>query len=126
MVASEARFVAVGSEQTMKIVITDDSGNEYFVGFRPRGDYSGGEDYDPGDLVLNQNSSWLALQSTTGNAPPTLPTTSNAYWQLISKAGTSGVQSSDASVADILAMDADDYALLTPDATTIYFTFESE
>lgn len=51
--------------------------------FTPRGSYNDGTAYLQDDLVLDQGSSWVALQSTTGNAPPTLPTESNAYWQLV-------------------------------------------
>lgn len=59
-------------------------------GFNPRGSYSGGTTYAKGDVVLNNGSSWVALQATTGNAPPTLPTTSNAYWQLFARQGIDG------------------------------------
>ncbi|MNV66213.1 hypothetical protein D3C71_1589570 [compost metagenome] len=30
------------------------------------------------------------MQSTTGNAPPVLPTESNAYWRLLARKGTDG------------------------------------
>lgn len=55
-----------------------------------QGDYSGATAYVTGDVVQNEGSSWVALQSTTGNAPPSLPTTSNAYWQLVARAGNDG------------------------------------
>ncbi len=52
-------------------------------GFTFRGDYVGATAYLKDDVVVNQNSAWIALQTTTGNAPPTLPTTSNAQWKLL-------------------------------------------
>ncbi|ADY64427.1 hypothetical protein [Agrobacterium tumefaciens] len=55
-----------------------------------RGTYSGATAYEANDIVLNNGSTWLALQSTTGNAPPTLPTESNAYWRLLARKGTDG------------------------------------
>lgn len=55
-----------------------------------RGNYSGATAYLTGDIVQSAGSSWVALQATTGNAPPTLPTTSNAYWQLLARAGNDG------------------------------------
>lgn len=55
-----------------------------------RGAYSGTTAYEANDIVLNNGSTWLALQSTTGNAPPTLPTESNAYWRLLARKGTDG------------------------------------
>ena len=55
-----------------------------------RGTYSGAASYEANDIVLNNGSTWLALQPTTGNAPPVLPTESNAYWRLLARKGTDG------------------------------------
>lgn len=55
-----------------------------------QGTYGAGTAYVLNDGVLYNGSSWRALQATTGNAPPTLPTTSNAYWELIARQGTDG------------------------------------
>lgn len=76
----------------------------------PKGAYAGGTAYVAGDVVTNQNSSWIALQATTGNAPPTLPTTVNAYWMLLAAKGDNYV---------VLTQAA--YDALTPDANTVYF-----
>lgn len=46
--------------------------------------------YPKGGVARQAGSSWIALQPTTGNAPPTLPTTSNAYWELMAERGTDG------------------------------------
>lgn len=48
-----------------------------------RGTYSGAAAYVAGEIVYNQDTSWISVQDTTGNAPPTLPTESNSYWQLM-------------------------------------------
>lgn len=55
-----------------------------------RGTYSGATAYTANDIVLNNGSTWIALQSTTGNAPPVLPTESDAYWRLLARKGTDG------------------------------------
>lgn len=55
-----------------------------------RGAYSGATAYEANDVVLNNGSTWLALQPTTGNAPPVLPAESNAYWRLLARKGTDG------------------------------------
>lgn len=55
-----------------------------------RGAYSGATAYAIGDVVTDQNSAWIALIATTGNAPPTLPTTSNTQWAAIAIKGTDG------------------------------------
>ncbi len=60
------------------------------AGVVDRGTYSGATGYDENDIVLNNGSTWLALQSTTGNAPPVLPAESNAYWRLLARKGTDG------------------------------------
>lgn len=65
------------------------------VSFIWRGAYSGVTTYAKDDVVLDNGSSWVALQETTGNAPPTLPTTSNVYWELLAAKGTDGVGTGD-------------------------------
>lgn len=60
-----------------------------------RDDYSALTAYVTDDGVLDNGSSWRALQATTGNAPPVLPTTSNAYWVLVAAKGTDGTGTGD-------------------------------
>lgn len=67
------------------------------AGVVDRGTYSGATAYEANDIVLNNGSTWLALQSTTGNAPPALPTESNAYWRLLARKGTDGTGTGDVS-----------------------------
>ncbi|MEO9297557.1 hypothetical protein [Devosia alba] len=59
-------------------------------GINWQGDYSGATAYVLDDGVLYSGSSWRALQATTGNVPPALPTTSNGYWQLVARRGNDG------------------------------------
>lgn len=59
-------------------------------GFSSEGDYNAGVAYAKGDVTQRFGSSWIATQATTGNAPPTLPTTSNAFWQLLARQGIDG------------------------------------
>lgn len=49
--------------------------------------YSGGTTYTKGTLVYDQDAVWVYINasSSSGNAPPTLPTISNAYWELVSR-----------------------------------------
>ena len=69
---------------------TGDTGPTGPKGINWQGDYSGATAYVEDDGVLYNGSSWRALGATTGNSPPTLPTTSNAYWQLLARQGTDG------------------------------------
>jgi hypothetical protein len=90
-------------------VVIDGAGNHWLrimtaedgTGFTPRGTYSGAVTYEYLDLVVNQNSSWVYINATpgAGNAPPTLPTQTNAYWQLVAQQGTAGSATSSADVA---------------------------
>ncbi len=59
-------------------------------GFAYRGAYNPATAYVLDDGVVYNGSSWIAIASTTGNPPPTLPTTSNAYWSLYAIKGTDG------------------------------------
>jgi hypothetical protein len=56
------------------------------------GAYVAGTTYREGNIVQDQGSSWLYINPTpsAGNAPPTLPTTSNAYWKVLAKSGADG------------------------------------
>ncbi len=90
------RYVGVGTAQEV-----DGSG------FTPRGEYdtsSPGTEYHFLDIVTDQDSSWLYINSdaSTGNAPPTLPTTVNSYWQLLaSKSGFfTGSESAESTLFD--------------------------
>jgi len=60
-----------------------------------RGAYSAGTTYVVDDVVQSNGSAWIAILGGTGNAPPTLPTTSNTYWNLL--AGASGAVASSVS-----------------------------
>ncbi|OVE92220.1 fusion protein [Agrobacterium tumefaciens] len=65
------------------------------AGVVDRGTYSGATAYETNDIVLNNGSTWIALQPTTGNAPPALPTESNAYWRLLARKGADGTGTGD-------------------------------
>jgi hypothetical protein len=56
---------------------------------REVGDYAGATTYREGNIVVNQGARWLYINATpaAGNAPPTLPTTSNARWELLAGRG---------------------------------------
>jgi len=47
--------------------------------------------YAKDDVVTYGGSSWIALGATTGNAPPDLPATENAYWALMASRGAGDV-----------------------------------
>lgn len=51
--------------------------------------------YGKGYVIRDGGSSWITLQATTGNAPPTLPTISNAYWELFVQKGQDGAGTGD-------------------------------
>lgn len=63
--------------------------------FTHQGAYNSGATYSYGQAVLDQNSTWVYINVTpgSGNAPPTLPATSDSYWQLAARAGVDGTGS---------------------------------
>ncbi|EPE99545.1 hypothetical protein [Rhizobium grahamii] len=82
------------------------------TGVNPRGAYDNATAYGVTDSVLDNGSTWIAIAPTTGNAPPVLPTTSNAYWQLLARKGTDGTGTGDVvgpaggvAASDIVAFD---------------------
>ncbi|MEM8973615.1 MAG: hypothetical protein AAGD43_16270, partial [Pseudomonadota bacterium] len=57
------------------------------------GAYSAVTEYSYQDEVTYQGSTWryrAGLSPSSGNVPPTLPTTSNTYWELVSQKGDAG------------------------------------
>ena len=81
-----------------------------------KGPYSGGTAYDAKDVTREAGSAWIAKVPTTGNAPPTLPTTSNTWWELVSQKGDPGdVTGPGASVAGHVAVYADTSGALLAD-----------
>ena len=60
------------------------------VGMTYRGAFSLVEEYAPRDVVRYDRSSWICVAATTGIFPPTLPKTSNAFWQLLVERGADG------------------------------------
>lgn len=67
-----------------------------------KGDYSSTASYQILDVVLYNNSSYIAKQTTTGNTPPTTQNF-NDYWQLIAK----GIIDADISDATVEFMQAE-------------------
>ena len=58
--------------------------------FTWQGTYSGVTAYAVSDVVSDQDSSWICVAASTGNAPPTLPTETNTWWELAAKVGATG------------------------------------
>lgn len=55
-----------------------------------RGNYEAGTAYARNDAVYHNGSAFIAIQATTGNAPPVLPATSNAWWSVMAVKGSDG------------------------------------
>lgn len=55
----------------------------------PKGDYSGSAIYNSLDWVRDNGAAWVCkVDGTQGIAPPTLPVTSNANWQVLAEDGS--------------------------------------
>lgn len=70
------------------------------------GEYSGVTTYQYGDVVTKDGSAWTYIyaSSSTGNAPPNLPTTSNAWWGLYAAQGPQGADGVNGTRTAILDM----------------------
>ncbi|MFJ7646939.1 hypothetical protein ACIQ1H_05295 [Lysinibacillus sp. NPDC097279] len=56
----------------------------------PRGIWNETTQYYKNNMALFKGSTFIALQDNLGQAPPTLPTQSNAYWSLFAEKGAKG------------------------------------
>lgn len=94
-------------------------------GFAFQGAYSGATTYVLGDVAQESGSSWiLTVAESTGNAPPALPTTSNAYWQLLARQGTDGAGTVD-SIAAGAGISVDNTDPTAPVVSIVAFTGDS-
>lgn len=95
-----------------------------------RGPYSATETYREGNIVQDQGSSWVYINPvpTSGNAPPTLPTTSDAFWRVLAQAAVPLLVewSADASswhstfqVTDLYMRTSDDYGVSWSDPVRV-------
>lgn len=65
------------------------------TGITWRGVWNGASDYSKNDVVQNNKSAWIALRANTNVAPPALPATANADWELFARAGVDGTGTGD-------------------------------
>ena len=72
-----------------------EKGDKGDKGVNWKGEYSSVVNYIADDVVENAGSSWICISPTVGNSPPTLPTTSNTWWELFVKRGLDGEGSGD-------------------------------
>lgn len=55
-----------------------------------RGAWSSATAYAVNDVVRYQGSAWVAIQAGTNHTPPSLPTTSDSWWELLVEKGDAG------------------------------------
>lgn len=83
--------VTTGVKGTSKIDLTSTSFAQLFADAT---NYSDTKVYNKGDLAYDQNAIWVFIYNnttvpfTTGVRPPTLPTISSTYWELVGSQGT--------------------------------------
>jgi hypothetical protein len=58
---------------------------QYADNLRHKGEYAAGTEYYINNIVEYNNSTFIALQTTQGNTPPTYPDLYNDYWYLIAQ-----------------------------------------
>lgn len=90
---------------------------EYNLGkvlLTPKGDYNGSTAYEKLDVVTYNGSSYVAKQSTTGNAPTDGQT--NTYWQLLAKSSEGGGSSTNVRINGVSITNNDIANILTEGA----------
>ena len=60
------------------------------TGITPQGEWDSATDYVLNDAVSNEGSLWRATQVSTNETPPSMPTTSNDYWNILVAIGSTG------------------------------------
>lgn len=87
-------IVGSGTPSSWVIGLTGDPGTDGADGVSPlaTGDYNGATTYNQGDMARDGGATWqyINASSGSGNAPPTLPTESDSYWQLVAQDGADG------------------------------------
>lgn len=86
---------------------------EYADNLRHRGEYAAGTEYYVNNIVTYNGSSYIALQTTSGNTPPTYPDLYNDYWYVI--ANGTGTTASGISIEDSRGYYAAGRNFTTPD-----------
>ena len=86
--------VGSGTPSSWVIGLTGDPGTDGADGVSPLsvGDFNIGTEYSKGQMARNGGATWQYINNTpsTGNTPPTLPTESDSYWQLVAQDGADG------------------------------------
>jgi len=81
------------STLTLKGTFILENGDSVGAGITWRGTYNAGVAYAKNDSVVYQSSSYIALQSTTGNTP----SPGSSYWDLLADQGSDGANGSNGS-----------------------------
>lgn len=86
--------VGSGTPSSWVVGLAGDPGTDGADGTSPlsTGDYNGATTYNQGDMARDGGATWqyINASSGSGNAPPTLPTEANSYWQLVAMDGADG------------------------------------
>ena len=87
------KWDASASTLTLKGTFILENGDSVGAGITWRGTYNAGVAYAKNDSVVYQSSSYIALQSTTGNTP----SPGSSYWDLLADQGSDGANGSNGS-----------------------------
>jgi hypothetical protein len=87
-------YLKVTDAWVLQGIIKGDQGADG-TGIAPRGEWDSSTDYVLNNAVSNDGSLWRAAQASTNQAPPSLPTTSNDYWDILVAKGDAGTDGAD-------------------------------
>ena len=65
------------------------------TGITPQGEWNSLTDYVTDDAASYEGSLWRAIQASTNETPPSIPSTSNTYWDILVEKGETGPAGAD-------------------------------
>jgi len=83
-------YLKVSGSWVLQGTVKGDTGADG-TGITPQGEWSAIADYVTDDAASYEGSLWRAIQASTNEAPPSLPTTSNTYWDILVEKGETGL-----------------------------------
>ena len=97
-------YLKVSGSWVLQGAIKGDTGADG-TGITPQGEWNSAADYVLNDAVSSEGSLWRAIQASTDETPPSLPTTSNDYWDIIVAKGNTGTDGNDGTNGNDLSIE---------------------
>jgi hypothetical protein len=95
---------------------------QYVDNFKHRGEYATGTTYYLNNLVSYSGATYIALQITTGNAPPIYPDRYNDYWYIVANGYTTVIDEAIDQLSRVAWVEKNDLSFSTPHSSAPWGT----